>query len=238
MAGKKKIANHSTFHPWNGRLARARYPVRLVGDRRDLAGDGAHRAGHRRDVPDVPVPPGDCRPGRGDAAVLSDGRFTLGLGSGERLNEHVVGDAWPNATVAITLEEALEIIRLLWQGGYQSYDGRYFHLDDARVFDLPDEPPVLAVAAAKPLAAELAARIPDAFDQHVAGIAAGSSSSSPPAAKGSRGTVRSPGAGRRRRTRARSRRARCCPTPHLGGDLTDELPLPSTSSRRPMLLMP
>ena len=66
-------------------------------------------------------------------AVLSDGRFTLGIGSGERLNEHVVGDAWPNATVRQARpREALEIIRLLWQGGYQSYDGRYFHLDDAR----------------------------------------------------------------------------------------------------------
>jgi G6PDH family F420-dependent oxidoreductase len=95
-------------------------------------------------------------------AVLSDGRFTLGIGSGERLNEHVVGDAWPNATTRqARLREALEIIRRLWEGGYQSYDGRYFQLDDARVFDLPDEPPVLAVAAGGDLAAALAAELGD-----------------------------------------------------------------------------
>ena len=94
--------------------------------------------------------------------ILSDGRFTLGIGSGERLNEHVVGDAWPNvATRQARLREALEIIRRLWEGGYQSYDGRYFQLDDARVFDLPDESPVLAVAAGGDQAAALAAELGD-----------------------------------------------------------------------------
>jgi G6PDH family F420-dependent oxidoreductase len=95
-------------------------------------------------------------------AILSDGRFTLGVGSGERLNEHVVGDAWPNATTRQhRLREALEIIRLLWEGGYASYDGRYFQLDDARVFDLPEVLPVIAVAAGGEQAAELAAELGD-----------------------------------------------------------------------------
>jgi G6PDH family F420-dependent oxidoreductase len=94
--------------------------------------------------------------------ILSDGRFTLGIGSGERLNEHVVGDAWPNATVRqARLREALEIIRLLWEGGYRSYDGRYFQLDDARVFDLPGTAPLLAVAAGGADAAALAAELGD-----------------------------------------------------------------------------
>jgi G6PDH family F420-dependent oxidoreductase len=95
-------------------------------------------------------------------AILSDERFTLGIGSGERLNEHVVGDAWPNVTTRQRrLREALEIIRALWEGGYQSYDGRYFQLDDARVFDLPDQPPVIAVAAGGSDAARLAAELGD-----------------------------------------------------------------------------
>ena len=71
-------------------------------------------------------------------AIISDGRFTLGVGAGERLNEHVVGLGFPGAGVRHErFREALEIIRLLWQGGYQSYEGRYLQLEDARVFDLP-----------------------------------------------------------------------------------------------------
>ena len=94
--------------------------------------------------------------------LLSNDRFTLGIGAGERLNEHVVGDAWPSvSTRHRRLREALEIIRLLWEGGYQSYDGRYFQLDDARVFDLPDRLPPLAVAAGGSEAAQLAAELGD-----------------------------------------------------------------------------
>jgi G6PDH family F420-dependent oxidoreductase len=81
-------------------------------------------------------------------ALLCDGRFTLGVGAGERLNEHVVGRGWPAAGVRHEmLREALEIIRLLWSGGYRSYRGRHLTLEDARVFDLPDTPPRIAVAA-------------------------------------------------------------------------------------------
>lgn len=95
-------------------------------------------------------------------ALLSDGRFTLGIGSGERLNEHIVGGDFPPVRVRHRmLREALEIIRLLWRGGYRSYDGRYLSLSDARVFDLPETPPEIAVAAGGPRAAELAAELGD-----------------------------------------------------------------------------
>jgi G6PDH family F420-dependent oxidoreductase len=81
-------------------------------------------------------------------AIISDGRFTLGVGAGERLNEHVTGEGFPARRVRHErFREALEIIRLLWQGGYRSYDGRHLKLEDARVFDLPEELPVIAVAA-------------------------------------------------------------------------------------------
>jgi G6PDH family F420-dependent oxidoreductase len=94
--------------------------------------------------------------------LLSDGRFTLGIGAGERLNEHVVGRGFPAVrTRHAMLREALEIIRLLWSGGYQSYDGRYLQLEDARLFDLPDELPPIAVAAGGPEAARLAAELGD-----------------------------------------------------------------------------
>ncbi|MFK4087546.1 TIGR03557 family F420-dependent LLM class oxidoreductase [Kribbella sp. NPDC020789] len=97
-------------------------------------------------------------------AILSGGRFTLGIGAGERLNEHVVGAGWPAvATRHEMLREALEIIRLLWSGGYQSYEGKHLRLEDARVFDLPDELPQIAVAAGGPAAARIAGELGDAL---------------------------------------------------------------------------
>jgi G6PDH family F420-dependent oxidoreductase len=96
-------------------------------------------------------------------ALVSDGRFTLGVGSGERLNEHVVGRDFPDEVRVrqAMLREALEIIRLLWRGGYRSYEGKHLRLADARVFDLPDEPPTIAVAAGGASAARLAAELGD-----------------------------------------------------------------------------
>src|ERR1700753_3426678 len=95
-------------------------------------------------------------------AIVSDGRFTLGVGAGERLTEHVTGAGFPGRRVRhARLREALEIIRLLWQGGYRSYDGKHLKLEDARGFDLPDELPVIAVAASGPESARIAAELGD-----------------------------------------------------------------------------
>jgi G6PDH family F420-dependent oxidoreductase len=94
--------------------------------------------------------------------VLSGGRFTLGVGSGERLNEHVVGKGWYSPKIRqAMLREAVEIIRGLWQGEYFSYDGVYFSVEDARIFDLPTEPMDIFCAAGGPKAAVLAAEVAD-----------------------------------------------------------------------------
>ena len=73
--------------------------------------------------------------------VISEGRFTLGLGAGENLNEHVVGRDWPPVTVRHSmLNEAIDIIEGLWRGGYFAYEGEHYRVYDARVFDLPETP--------------------------------------------------------------------------------------------------
>lgn len=92
-------------------------------------------------------------------AVLSEGRFTLGVGAGERLNEHVVGAGWPSAEVRHEmLAEAIEIMRLLWRApGYVSHRGRYFTVEDARVFDTPEDPIAVFVAGSGEESAALAA---------------------------------------------------------------------------------
>jgi coenzyme F420-dependent glucose-6-phosphate dehydrogenase len=97
-------------------------------------------------------------------ACLMPGRFFLGVGTGENLNEHVTGAKWPAPDERLSmLEEAIEVIRLLWQGGYQTHRGKHYTVENARIFDLPDEPIELAVAAMQPQAAELAGRVGDAL---------------------------------------------------------------------------
>lgn len=94
--------------------------------------------------------------------ILAGGRFTLGVGAGERLNEHVVGQGWPAVHVRHRMfRESLEIIRLLWQGGYRSYEGQHLTVEDARVFDLPETLPRIVVAAGGPRAATLAGELGD-----------------------------------------------------------------------------
>ena len=94
--------------------------------------------------------------------ILADGRFVFGVGSGERLNEHVTGGGWPDVDVRqAKLREALEVIRMLWSGGYHSHRGTYYEVSDARIFDLPDALPPIVVAAGGKRASALAAQVGD-----------------------------------------------------------------------------
>lgn len=71
--------------------------------------------------------------------ILADGRFTLGLGTGENLNEHVVGEGWPSVDKRQDMfVEALEIIKKLHAGGLVTYDGKHFRVDSARIWDMPE----------------------------------------------------------------------------------------------------
>ncbi len=94
--------------------------------------------------------------------TMMPGRFFLGVGAGANLNEHVVGQGWPSPSVRVEmLAEAIHIIRLLWQGGQQNYQGKYYTLDQARLYSLPENPPPLVVAASGKVMARLAARLGD-----------------------------------------------------------------------------
>jgi G6PDH family F420-dependent oxidoreductase len=91
------------------------------------------------------------------AADMMPGRFFLGLGSGENLNEHILGDQWPPAAVRLEmLEEAVEIIRTLWEGEEVSHYGNYYTVEDARIYTLPGELPPIYIASGGEKSAELA----------------------------------------------------------------------------------
>ncbi len=94
--------------------------------------------------------------------ILAEGRFTLGLGSGERLNEHTVGNGWPGADIRQDmLVEAIEVIRTLHEGGVVTHRGRFFDVDSARIWDLPDGGVPIGVAISGPEGIERFAPLAD-----------------------------------------------------------------------------
>jgi len=101
-------------------------------------------------------------------ACMMPGRFFFGIGTGERLNEHILADAWPEPTVRLAmLEEAVEVMRKLWEEGargkYASHYGDYYTVENARIYDVPDEPIPVVLAAKGPEAAKLAGELCDGF---------------------------------------------------------------------------
>ena len=158
--------------------------------------------------------------------MLLEGRFNLGVGSGEALNEHILGDRWPETDVRLEmLEEAVDVIRTLWQGGQHSHRGRHYTVENARVYDLPDEPPPILVSGFGPKAIELAARIGDGFcttspDEDAIELY-----------RSEGGTARSTRARRSASWPTRTRRARprtgCGPTRRCPGELAQVLPTPA-----------
>jgi G6PDH family F420-dependent oxidoreductase len=114
--------------------------------------------------PTIRIHPAIVAQAAATVATMMPGRFALGVGTGENLNEHVLGDRWPLPDERLEmLEEAVAVLRLLWQGGEQTHRGKHYTVDHARVYDLPDEPIGVYVAAAQSNAAELAGRIGDGF---------------------------------------------------------------------------
>jgi len=98
------------------------------------------------------------------SAVMHQGRFRLGVGSGEALNEHVTGEGWPSIDERLDrLEEAVELMRELWTGSFVTHRGRFYTVDSARIYTLPESPPEVYVSGFGPKAIELATRIGDGY---------------------------------------------------------------------------
>jgi coenzyme F420-dependent glucose-6-phosphate dehydrogenase len=122
------------------------------------------RVGTGVTCPTIRIHPALVAQAAATVASMMPGRFFLGVGSGENLNEHILGDRWPRPDERLEmLEEAVEVMRLLWKGGEQTHRGRHYTVDHARVYDVPDAGVDVYVAATAPKAAELAGRIGDGF---------------------------------------------------------------------------
>jgi len=154
------ISDH--FHPWVDAQGHSPFVWSVIGGIAQAT--ETLRLGTGVTCPTMRTHPAIIAQAAATSAAMMPGRFFLGVGTGENLNEHILGDHWPAPDERLEmLEEAIEVIRLLWEGGYQTHRGQHYTVEKARLYTLPDEPPPIAVAAAAPLAAELAGRVGDAF---------------------------------------------------------------------------
>jgi G6PDH family F420-dependent oxidoreductase len=154
------ISDH--FHPWVDNQGNSPFVWTVIGG--IAAATDRIAVGTGVTCPTVRIHPAIIAQAAATATAMLPGRFFLGVGSGENLNEHILGDHWPPAPVRLEmLEEAVEVIRLLWQGGQQSHSGRHYTVENARLYTLPDEPPPIIVSAFGSKATETAARIGDGW---------------------------------------------------------------------------
>lgn len=150
------ISDH--FHPWLEQQGQSPFVWSVIGGIAQVT--QSMRIGTGVTCPTVRYHPALVAQAAATCAVMLPGRFFLGVGSGEALNEHIYGDAWPPAAIRQDmLEEAVEIIYQLWEGEETSYWGEYYVVENACIYTLPDEPIPLYVAASGTEAAELAAEI-------------------------------------------------------------------------------
>jgi G6PDH family F420-dependent oxidoreductase len=149
------VSDH--YHPWIDRQGNSPFVWPVIGG-------AAHatqriRLGTGVTCPTIRVHPAIVAQAAATSAAMLPGRFFLGLGSGENLNEHVVGRRYPSAEVRLEmLEDAIEVIRSLWEGKLTSHRGTYYEVENARLYTLPEEPPPIYVAGSGSSSASLAAR--------------------------------------------------------------------------------
>jgi G6PDH family F420-dependent oxidoreductase len=154
------ISDH--YHPWNDEQGHSPFVWSMIGAIA-LAAPGM-KVTTAVTCPTIRIHPGIIAQAAATSAILLNGNFCLGLGSGEALNEHIFGDHWPEADERLEmLEEAVEVIRKLWEGGPTDHRGRHYRLEHCRVYDLPVKPPPILISGFGPKAIELAGRIGDGF---------------------------------------------------------------------------
>jgi G6PDH family F420-dependent oxidoreductase len=154
------ISDH--YHPWNGEQGESPFVWAVIG----ALAEATERVPVTTAVtcPTVRIHPAVIAQAAATAAVMLPGRFNLGVGSGEALNEQVLGDDWPEADVRLEmLEEAIEVMRELWSGEVVSREGKHYRVRHARIYTLPEAPPPILVSGFGPKSVDLAGRVGDGF---------------------------------------------------------------------------
>jgi G6PDH family F420-dependent oxidoreductase len=153
------ISDH--FHPWSDEQGHSPFVWGVIGA---IAQATDQKVTTAVTCPMVRIHPAVIAQAAATAAILLNGRFCLGLGTGEALNEHILGDRWPDADERLEmLEEAVHVIRTLWEGGVHTLKGRHYTVERCRVYDLPESPPPILISGFGPKSIDLAARIGDGY---------------------------------------------------------------------------
>jgi G6PDH family F420-dependent oxidoreductase len=154
------ISDH--FHPWVSAQGEAPFVWSTLGGVATATDDIGVGVGVT--CPTMRIHPVNVAHATATVADMLDDRFFFGVGTGERLNEHVTAEQWPEHAVRLRmLEEAVEVIRDLWAGGQTSHHGEFYDVQNARLFTLPDETPPIVVSAFGDRAAAAAAEFGDGF---------------------------------------------------------------------------
>jgi G6PDH family F420-dependent oxidoreductase len=157
------ISDH--FHPWVSAQGHSPFVWSVLG----AIGAQTERIeiGVGVTCPTVRIHPAVLAQATATTSLLCDGRFFFGVGSGEALNEHILGHRWPPAPVRLAmLDEAVGIIRELWRGDTVDHRGDFYEVENAKLFDPPEAAPPVIVSGFGPTAADLAARIGDGYWGH------------------------------------------------------------------------
>lgn len=161
VAGFEALWISDHFHPWLDEQGQAGYVWSLIGAISEATSLPVTTA---VTCPLMRQHPATVAQAAATSALLSGNRFTLGVGTGEALNEHIFGDAWPSAEERLDmLEEAVAVMRDLFSGKLISHFGEHYTVDTARLYSVPDEPPPIYMSGFGDKAIKLAARIADGY---------------------------------------------------------------------------
>ena len=154
------VSDH--YHPWVDKQGHSPFVWSVIG----AIAATTERIGVATGVtaPIMRIHPAVIAQATATVATMLPGRFFFGVGTGEALNEHITGQHWPQADVRLEmLEEAVQVIRDLWEGDLYSHRGTHYTVENARIYSRPDTPPPIIVSGAGPKATELAGRIGDGY---------------------------------------------------------------------------
>jgi G6PDH family F420-dependent oxidoreductase len=157
--GSVWISDH--FHPWLDEQGQSPFVWSVIGA---IAATTPLAVTTAVTCPTMRLHPAIVAHAAATSAVMLEGRFELGVGTGEWLNEHVLGDGWPLADERLEmLEEAVEVMRQLWTGEEVTYRGQHYVVEAARLYTVPEQPPKVLMSAFGPKATDVASRIADGF---------------------------------------------------------------------------
>jgi G6PDH family F420-dependent oxidoreductase len=161
QAGFRALWISDHFHPWNDAQGQSPFVWSVIGALSEAVSLPIETA---VTCPTVRMHPAVTAQAAATSAVMTGGRFRLGVGTGEALNEHILGDRWPPTHVRLEmLEEAVQVMRRLFTGEEVNHSGTHYTVENARLYTVPDEPVPIDVSGFGPKAISLAARVGDGY---------------------------------------------------------------------------